>query len=149
MDSVLLDTVINSLFNGGGAQGGGKDRAQGEEREANGSVPMDILETQKEYVFYLDVPGLSKSDIQVTLEEGKVLVMKSNAKRKREEDEEGCKYLRLERRGPVKFQKKFRLAEDANLDAISARYENGVLIVTVPKLPPPEKKTKTIQVKVA
>lgn len=34
------------------------------------TFPADILDTHKEYVFYLDVPGLSKSDIQVGDEEG-------------------------------------------------------------------------------
>lgn len=31
-----------------------------------GNIPVDILETPKEYVFYMDVPGIPKSDIQVT-----------------------------------------------------------------------------------
>lgn len=38
--------------------------ASGRERGA-GSIPLDVLETQKEYVLYMDVPGISKSDIQV------------------------------------------------------------------------------------
>lgn len=38
--------------------------ANGREKNA-GNIPVDILETPKEYVFYLDVPGVSKSDIQV------------------------------------------------------------------------------------
>lgn len=36
-----------------------------ESSENRGSIPVDILDTQKEYIFYMDVPGLSKSDIQV------------------------------------------------------------------------------------
>lgn len=86
--------------------------------------------------------------MKVTLEEGKVLVIKSNGKRKREEEEEGSKYLKLERRAPLKLARKFKLLDDSNADAISARCENGVLSVVVPKLPPPEKKTKTVQVKI-
>ncbi|KAE8659571.1 17.4 kDa class III heat shock protein [Hibiscus syriacus] len=52
------------------------------------SIPADILDTPKEIVFYLDVPGLSKSDIQVTVEDENTLVIKSGGKRKREEVEE-------------------------------------------------------------
>lgn len=37
----------------------------GGESRGVGNIPADILDTPKEYVFYLDVPGLSKSDIQV------------------------------------------------------------------------------------
>lgn len=35
------------------------------ENKGTGSIPVDILDSPKEYIFYLDVPGLSKSDIQV------------------------------------------------------------------------------------
>lgn len=36
-----------------------------ESKRIGTSIPADILETPKEYIFYLDVPGLSKSDLQV------------------------------------------------------------------------------------
>ncbi|KAJ4754278.1 hypothetical protein LUZ62_088683 [Rhynchospora pubera] len=163
MDSGLFDAAVSHLLNipetmerlvfpsnhqHGGVQESGKDRVLGEGRSF-ATAPVDMLETPKEYTFVIDVPGLSKSDIQVTLEEGKLLVIKSNGKRKREEEEEGSKYLRLERRAVLKFTRKFKLPDDANADAISAKCENGVLSVVVPKLPPPEKKTKTVEVKVA
>ncbi|XP_010917421.1 17.4 kDa class III heat shock protein [Elaeis guineensis] len=162
-DSVVFDTAVSHLLHlpetleklvfpsprpqdgHGGAQG----RPAGEER-GFGGVPVDILETPKEYTFFFDVPGLSKTDIQVTLEEDEILVIKSNGKRKREEgEEEGCKYLRLERRASSKFLRKFRVPEDAKTAAITAKCENGVLTVVVEKLPPPEPKTKTVEVAVA
>ena len=91
---------------------------------------------------------------QVTLEEDRVLVMKSAngaGKRKRDEEEEGdCRYIRLERRAvPRPFARKFRLPEDADEGGIAARCENGVLTVTVKKRPPPEKKAKSVQVTIA
>ncbi|KAK9101603.1 hypothetical protein Scep_025033 [Stephania cephalantha] len=111
---------------------------------------VDILDTPGNLIFYIDVPGLSKSDIQVTVEEENTLVIKSNGKRKREEgEEEGCKYVRLERRGSTKFVRKFRLPENSNAaSAITAKCENGVLTVTVEKLPPPQK-PKTVQVAIS
>ncbi|KAF5823170.1 putative small heat shock protein HSP20 [Helianthus annuus] len=49
-----------------------------------------------------------------------------------------------------RFMRKFPLPENANTDKISAVCQDGVLTVTVEKLPPPEpKKPKTIQVQVA
>ncbi|XP_008803401.2 17.4 kDa class III heat shock protein [Phoenix dactylifera] len=163
-DSALFDTALNQLLHlpetleklvspsprpqagHGGAQG----REAGEER-GFGGFPVDILETPKEYTFFLDVPGLSKTDMQVALEEDdRILVIKSNGKRKREEgEEEGCKYLRLERRAYPKFLRKFHLPNDANTASITAKCENGVLTVVVEKLPPPEPKTKTVEVAVA
>ncbi|KDP40653.1 hypothetical protein JCGZ_24652 [Jatropha curcas] len=113
------------------------------ENKGVGAIPADILDTSKEYIFYMDVPGLSKTDIQVTVEDESTLVIKSGGKRKREDgEEEGCKYIRLERRAQQKLMRKFRLPENANVSAISAKCENGVLTVVVEKLPPPPKPKK-------
>ncbi|XP_043817916.1 17.4 kDa class III heat shock protein isoform X1 [Manihot esculenta] len=113
------------------------------ENKSIGNIPADILDTPKEYIFYMDVPGLSKSDIQVTVEDENTLVIRSGGKRKREDgEEEGCKYIRLERRTPQRLIRKFRLPENANVSAITAKCENGVLTVVVEKHPPPPKAKK-------
>lgn len=117
--------------------------------ESRGTIPVDILDTPKEYIFYMDVPGLSKSDIQVSVEDEKTLVIRSNGKRKREEsEEEGCKYVRLERNPPLKLMRKFKLPDYCNVSAITAKCENGVLTVVVEKMPPPSK-AKTVKVAVS
>lgn len=87
---------------------------------------------------------------QVTVEDENTLVIRSNGKRKREDgEEEGCKYIRLGRRAPQKLLRKFRLPGNANVSAISAKCENGVLTVIVEKLPPPPKSNKTVQVAIS
>uniref|UniRef100_A0A453PTK4 SHSP domain-containing protein n=1 Tax=Aegilops tauschii subsp. strangulata TaxID=200361 RepID=A0A453PTK4_AEGTS len=88
---------------------------------------------------------------QLTLKGDSVLVMKSpNWKRKGEEEEGDCCYIRLERReSPWSFVSKFRLPEDADVGVVAARCENGVLTVTVKKQPPSEKKAKSVQVAIA
>ncbi|KAL8137054.1 hypothetical protein V2J09_003055 [Rumex salicifolius] len=118
------------------------------------AFPVDIVESSGDYTFLVDVPGHSKSDLQVTLEEERTLVIKSGGgkrKRDQETEEEGCKYLRLERRRlPLKLTRKFRLPEDADVSTVSAKCENGVLTVSVKKLPPaPKPKTKTVQISVS
>ncbi|MCL7038002.1 hypothetical protein MKW94_029407 [Papaver nudicaule] len=150
---------------------------------AGGSYPaVDILDTPKEYIFHFDVPGLSKTDIQVNVMEeqnadrsraaGQILIIENSGsrgvKRKREEgggaereheknghgqeeiEGESCKYIRLERRVyPKKFTRKFRLPENSNVSAISAKCENGVLTVKVEKkLPPPPAKPTVKTVKI-
>lgn len=125
-----------------------RDHENRESRKAS-SIPVDILDTPKEYIFFMDVPGLSKSEIQVTIEDENTLVIKSNGKRKRQDGEdEGCKYIRLERRAPQKLLRKFRLPENANVSAITAKCENGVLTVNVEKHTPPPK-SKTVEVAIA
>ncbi|KAK7294501.1 hypothetical protein RJT34_17390 [Clitoria ternatea] len=122
---------------------------ENQETKGVSSIPVDILDAPEKYVFFMDVPGLSKSEIQVNVEDENTLVIRSNGKRKRQDGEdEGCKYLRLERRAPQNLLRKFRLPENANVSAITAKCENGVLTVVVEKNPPPPK-SKTVEVAIA
>lgn len=115
--------------------------------KAMAATPADVKEYPNSYVFVIDMPGLKSGDIKVQVEEDNVLLI--CGERKREEEKEGAKYVRMERR-VGKFMRKFVLPENANTDAISAVCQDGVLTVTVEKLPPPEpKKPKTIEVKIA
>ncbi|XP_031500628.1 17.1 kDa class II heat shock protein-like [Nymphaea colorata] len=125
--------------------------------KAMASTPADVKEYPSSYVFVLDMPGLKSGDIRVQIEEGNVLSISGERKREeqqqkhkeKEKDEAEVKYLRMERR-VGKFMRKFNLPKNANVDAISAEYRDGVLTVTVQKVPRPEpKKPKTIEVKVA
>ncbi|RDY13078.1 17.9 kDa class II heat shock protein, partial [Mucuna pruriens] len=111
--------------------------------KAMAATPADVKEYPNSYVFVIDMPGLKSGDIKVQVEDDNVLLI--SGERKRDEEKEGGKYLRMERR-VGKFMRKFTLPENANTDAISAVCQDGVLTVTINKLPPPEpKKPKTIQ----
>ncbi|EAZ10820.1 hypothetical protein OsJ_00656 [Oryza sativa Japonica Group] len=124
----------------GGAAGkqgatGGPTRAYVRDARAMAATPADVK----------DLPGA------VQVEEERLLVISGERRRGggEEEKEESCKYLRMERR-MGKFMRKFVLPDNADVDKISAVCQDGVLTVTVEKLPPPEpKKPKTIEVKVA
>ncbi|CAA2957234.1 kda class ii heat shock [Olea europaea subsp. europaea] len=114
--------------------------------KAMAATPADIKEYPNSYAFIVDMPGLKSGDIKVQVEDENVLLI--CGERKREEEKEGAKYVRMERR-VGKFMRKFVLPENANTEAISAVCQDGVLTVTIQKLPPPEpKKPKTIEVKI-
>lgn len=71
-----------------------------------------------------------------------------SSERKGEEEKEGSKYVRLERR-VGKFTHKFVLPENANTDTITPVCQAGVLTITVEKLSPSEpKRPRTIEVKI-
>uniref|UniRef100_A0A0C9RR95 TSA: Wollemia nobilis Ref_Wollemi_Transcript_20123_779 transcribed RNA sequence n=1 Tax=Wollemia nobilis TaxID=56998 RepID=A0A0C9RR95_9CONI len=117
--------------------------------KAMASTPVDVKEYPNSFVFVIDMPGLKSSDIKVQVEEENVLTISGERKRNDKEEEPEAKYIRMERR-VGKFMRKFTLPENCNLEAISATCQDGVLTVTVPKIPPPEpKKPKTIEVKIA
>ncbi|TXG61846.1 hypothetical protein EZV62_013209 [Acer yangbiense] len=111
--------------------------------KAMAATPADVKEYPNSYVFVIDMPGLKSGDIKVQVEDDNVLTI--SGERKRDEEKEGAKYVRMERR-VGKFMRKFVLPENANTDSISAVCQDGVLTVTVEKLPPPEpKKPKTVE----
>ncbi|XP_022750060.1 17.1 kDa class II heat shock protein-like [Durio zibethinus] len=147
--SPLLDTVQNiiDLHEDAEKTPNTPSRAYVRDAKAMAATPADIKEYPKSYVYIVDMPGLKSGDIKVQVEDDNVLLI--SGERNREEEKEGAKYVRMERR-VGKFMRKFVLPEIANTDAISAVCHDGVLTVTVEKLPPPEpKKPKTIEVKIA
>ncbi|KAI3848267.1 hypothetical protein MKW92_023796 [Papaver armeniacum] len=115
--------------------------------KAMAATPADIKEYPDSYVFVLDMPGLKSEEIKVQVEENNVLVV-TGMRQREDEKEKEVKYVMMERR-IGKFMRKFILPENANLEAISAVCVDGVLTITVQKLPPPEpKKPRTIQVQI-
>nr|AFN89709.1 heat shock protein 17.2 [Primula forrestii] len=114
--------------------------------KAMAATPADVKEYADAYSFVIDMPGLKSGDIKVQVEDDNVLVISGERKR---EEEEGAKYVRMERR-VGKFMRKFVIPENADLEGVSAVCQDGVLTVRVQKKPPPEpKKPKTIEVKIA
>ncbi|KAJ7297466.1 hypothetical protein O6H91_14G003100 [Diphasiastrum complanatum] len=125
-----------------------KTRNYLQEKSAVASTAVDVKENPRSYIFVADMPGLTRSDIQVQVENDNVLSISGKRKREEKSDEE-TKFIRLERK-PTKFMRKFSLPSDVNFEKISATCQDGVLTVTVPKLPPPEpEKPKTIDIPVS
>lgn len=100
---------------------------------------VDIKENEKETVFTLDTPGMTGEDVHVHLGENNVLTITGERKREWEEEDKATKFHRVER-SYGKFTRSFRLPETADTGAINANFDNGVLHVSVPKRPVPEKK---------
>jgi HSP20 family protein len=79
-----------------------------------------------------EIPGVSKDDIKVSVEGNQVSL--SAEVKKEKEEKEGAKVIRSERYyGSV--SRSFTLDESVDQSAASAKYENGVLQLTLPKKP--------------
>ncbi|KAL4563942.1 hypothetical protein LXL04_027991 [Taraxacum kok-saghyz] len=146
----ILDGTDDNTTNNKSSNATGPTRAYVRDARAMAATPADVKEYPNSYVFIVDMPGLKSGDIKVQVEDDNVLVISGERKREHDQEEkEGVKYVRMERR-IGKFMRKFALPENANMEKISAICQDGVLTVTVEKLPPPvPKKPKTIQVQVA
>lgn len=92
------------------------------------TMKTDIVENDKEFIFYMDVPGVEKKDIKVVVEEGVLII---SAERKALAVEDGKVILR-ERRAHTS-KRSFRLPANVNSGDIKAKYDNGILILTVKK----------------
>ncbi|KAJ7294465.1 hypothetical protein O6H91_12G072000 [Diphasiastrum complanatum] len=107
------------------------------------STRVDWVETPEAHVFKADLPGLKKEEIKVQVEDGRTLQI--SGERKKEEVEKTDKWHRVERsRGS--FLRRFRLPENAKVDEVKAKVEDGVLTITVPKVEKPKPEVKAIDI---
>lgn len=89
----------------------------------------DIKETNDSYQLDIEMPGFKKEQICVSLEDGYLNV---RAEKKTENKEEkGKKYLRKEI--SETYQRSYYVGNDVQEENIKAKYENGILILSVPK----------------
>ncbi|WP_342378915.1 Hsp20/alpha crystallin family protein [Myxococcus stipitatus] len=102
----------------------------------------DILESETGITLHLDIPGVDAKDIQVTVERD-VLTVK--AERKAQPLAEGVNVRRQER-AQGGFTRSFSLPETVDATKVEARYEQGVLTLTLPRRE--ESKPRVIEVKV-
>jgi len=91
---------------------------------------------EKGYYLEVDLPGVKKEDIEISVNEG---VLTISGERKLEKKEEKDNYTRIESFFG-RFERAFKLPSDADLDNIDAKYENGVLHIFIPKKAKPEGK---------
>jgi len=96
----------------------------------DGWVPaVDVRETDESFVFTAELPGLTKEDVSITLEDN-VLTL---AGERRFEKEEGKNEFRRIERSYGRFTRSFTLPNDVDNDHVQANYGDGLLTVTVPK----------------
>jgi HSP20 family protein len=91
--------------------------------------PIDVHETPGEFVITAELPGLRRDDLQIELQDGQLTLTGL----RRERDLPCEQYHRVER-GHGTFRRTFQLPQPVDGDRITADLQNGVLIVTCPKL---------------
>ncbi len=108
----------------------------------------DIYEKDRNLIFETELPGMKKEDIQIKVEEGR-LVISGETKRSEETKEEN--YFRIGRRYG-RFQRSFPLpadtADTSDASKVKASFKDGILKVTVLLKEPIKEKKKPIEIKV-
>lgn len=107
----------------------------------NAELALDVAETEEEYLVKASVPGINPDDLDITFTD-KILTIKGEYKE--EEEKEDVHYHLRERRFGS-FSRRLRLPNTIKSDAIEAKYEDGVLVLHLPKTEEVKPKRITVQ----
>lgn len=99
-------------------------------RHAKNLMKTDVRETENTYEVDIDLPGFKKDEIDVDLKDGYLTIRASKGLDKDQKDKEG-KYIRQERYAGA-CSRSFYVGE-VEPDQVSAKYEDGILKISVPK----------------
>ena len=92
---------------------------------------VDIIEEKDRFLLRADVPGVAADDIDVSMDAG---VLNLSGERRAEEKSEDIGVQRIER-ATGRFFRRFTLPETADAEGITAKCSNGILEVSIPKMP--------------
>ena len=123
-----VDRLFDAFF--------GADREQGR----RWVPPVDLVEAEDHFVLRADLPGLADDDVNVEVQDGTLTI---SGERHAEHESQERGWYRIER-SFGSFNRSLTLPDGVDSDAISARFENGVLEVRIPK--PEERKPRRVEI---
>ncbi|KYG82471.1 Hsp20/alpha crystallin family protein [Roseivirga echinicomitans] len=104
----------------------------------------NVKESENEFTIDLAVPGMTKEDFHINIENGTLCI---SSEKEEESEEKKDNYTRKEF-SYNSFSRSFKLPTSVSDDKIKAKYENGVLIVSLPKKEEAKKKNNKKEIKV-
>jgi HSP20 family protein len=130
-----INNVFNNFFRGGTQDDGSLGLSMW-------TPAVDIVEREEDFTVNIELPGVNKEDVKITLENN-VLTVRGEKKQKDEEKRKN--YHRVER-SYGSFQRSFTLPSIVRTDGVDASYKDGMLTIMLPKAE--EAKAKQIEVRV-
>lgn len=100
-------------------------------KHAKNLMKTDVRETADSYELDIDLPGFKKDEVNVELKNGYLTIQASKGLDKDESDKKG-KYIRQERYAGA-CSRSFYVGEDVEADEVAAKFENGILQLSIPK----------------
>ena len=100
-------------------------------RNTSGLMKTDIKDTDQGYEITMNLPGVKKEDVKAELKDGYLTISAVSNSNKDEKDQNG-RYIRRERYSGS-CSRSFYVGEDVTQEEIKARFENGTLVMIVPK----------------
>ncbi len=132
-----MSSRLNQIFRPG---------STGNEREAlagfDWAPSVNISETDEAYVIRADVPGVSKEELEIAVENG---VLRLSGERRHRTETKDEKFHRVES-SYGSFMRSFTLPDDVEEEAVNAEMKDGCLVVTLPKSTEKKPKARSIEV---
>lgn len=111
--------------------------------ERDFSPKVDIWEDDSNVHFEFELPGVNKEDIKIAINDNRILSVSGEKKLDALHDGKTC--CRNER-NYGHFFRAFELPEEINSNKVKARFENGILIISIEKVKSTEPKEKVVEV---
>ena len=134
LPGVLNDTLFDDLFDNMFGPERAPRQLKPMERigfPMNGLIKTDVKETDNAYELAMDLPGYGKNEVKAELKNGYLIIHASKEEKEDEKDKEG-KYIRRERYYGS-CSRSFYVGKDVTENDIKAKFDNGILRITVPK----------------
>ena len=111
------------------------------DRENVRRMAIDLIENEKDYEIVANLPGLKKANIKISINENELVI---DAKQEERKEEKKDSYYKCERYSG-NYRRTITLTDQCNAENINAKFEDGVLTLTIPKKEP--EPTKEIKIK--
>mmetsp|Transcript_18573 Transcript_18573/g.22720 ORF Transcript_18573/g.22720 Transcript_18573/m.22720 type:complete len:196 (+) Transcript_18573:274-861(+) len=109
------------------------------------TLKMDMIENESSYTVTFDVPGVDKNNVDISIEDKNLTVsVDHKLERSSKDDKEAKVHWRERTYGHV--SRTFSLPKNADVNAVEAKQDDGVLTITIKKLSSPEAEVKKITV---
>ena len=101
-------------------------------KHAKNMMKTDVREHDNGYELDIDLPGFKKEEVTVELKDGYLTVSAAKGLDKDEKEEKTGRYIRRERYAGS-MSRSFYVGENVTQDEVKAKYENGILKLSIPK----------------
>lgn len=105
-------------------------------------TPIDVEETDNEYIIKAELPGVKKNDVKISATEDTLTI---SGERKIEREEKGKTYHKIEM-NYGQFERSIKFPTEVIADKAKATYKDGILTVSIPKSEKAKPKELEIQV---
>ena len=104
------------------------------------SLDVDLIETEEKYYLKVDVPGIEKEEIDIEAGDKDISIVATFKPFTGEIEEQEDKTVLISDIKQGKYSKSIRFSNNIEIDKISAKFNNGTVLITIPKLKTPKNK---------